>query len=651
MNKGFATIQLLIITFIFTAFVVSADKPKEMINTSIIANTSAQQNKLESTDTTLAHSSPTRSESVASTKTQTLQNRSALTPSAKSLKSARTQGYRSTEGLPTFWNQYADSIDAQLLSTENSKSNSAKQLNSRGVNNYPLSTNNPITQPVDVAAGGSGGTGITDGGTGGTGNAIDSHGGSGGTGHSGGAGGTGKAEGSIKGFGSVYVNGVKFDTRTAIIMVNGIETTEESLRAGMLVTVEGEVDESGLTGTATQVNFTYTLMGMIEDIDTQAQRIVVDGQTIIADDLTVFDRVKIEDLSIGDSIGISGLTDAKGNIVARYILRLAEAESSNSEGPRKVTLTGFVSGLDDINGVFYIGPQKVMYLDSQLEGFTDTVLNNGLPVYIEGTVDNTEADTVFAIYIENKRPATTIYLGEVLTISGIVTKQLDPYTFVVSDRTVLISSSTAYTRGTIDDIQLNTKLRVEGYLNENEELLVQRVVFPVVNNIYVDSYVSLDNFTIDWDKWVSFFEIGRKEVSLQNSKLPAIINNDTLMLDSSINNIRSFSLNDIEYGDLVTVHGRYENDKFIATRFERIDDKGQKKISVQGRVEQIWPSQIHVLGMLIYIYSDELTFLDGNNNPVSRDDFYLLAKPDTIVRAEGEVINGILKAERLTIIE
>ena len=53
----------------------------------------------------------------------------------------------------------------------------------------------------------------------------------------GGIGGTGITSGPINGFGSIIVNGVRFDVAQAEILFNGVAAVEQRLRPGMVVQV------------------------------------------------------------------------------------------------------------------------------------------------------------------------------------------------------------------------------------------------------------------------------------------------------------------------------------------------------------------------------------------------------------------------------
>ena len=69
--------------------------------------------------------------------------------------------------------------------------------------------------------------------------------------------------GTITGFGSVMVNGVRYDTSNATFLVDGQIATETSLAVGDVVIVRGSVDVGGATGSADNVIFD----DIVEDLE------------------------------------------------------------------------------------------------------------------------------------------------------------------------------------------------------------------------------------------------------------------------------------------------------------------------------------------------------------------------------------------------
>ena len=62
--------------------------------------------------------------------------------------------------------------------------------------------------------------------------------------------------GQITGFGSIYVNGIEFDTAGASYEVDdAVASDDDALAVGMVVKVEGSVNADGSTGTAFSVSY------------------------------------------------------------------------------------------------------------------------------------------------------------------------------------------------------------------------------------------------------------------------------------------------------------------------------------------------------------------------------------------------------------
>jgi hypothetical protein len=73
--------------------------------------------------------------------------------------------------------------------------------------------------------------------------------------------------GQITGFGSIYVNGIEFDTVGASYEVDdAVASDDDALAVGMVVKVEGSVNADGRTGTALKVEYDDDVEGVIEQL-------------------------------------------------------------------------------------------------------------------------------------------------------------------------------------------------------------------------------------------------------------------------------------------------------------------------------------------------------------------------------------------------
>ncbi|WP_455197312.1 DUF5666 domain-containing protein, partial [Kaarinaea lacus] len=87
--------------------------------------------------------------------------------------------------------------------------------------------------------------------------------------------------GEISGFGSIYVNGVRYNTDGATVYIDGNPSSEQSLAVGMVVTVEGSVNSDGLNGTAITVATRTEVEGLVLQNDVAGNGTInVMGQTV-----------------------------------------------------------------------------------------------------------------------------------------------------------------------------------------------------------------------------------------------------------------------------------------------------------------------------------------------------------------------------------
>ena len=157
----------------------------------------------------------------------------------------------------------------------------------------------------------------------------------GGGGGGGGGGGTPPSttlsNGEITGFGSIFLNGVEFNTDSATFIVDDVVLTgiDTSLfNVGMRVKIEGTVNADGVTGTANSVEFDDLLEGPVngvanQDADGLINTLTVLGIPVLVDkDGTSFLNTTYDELALtpdGMLLKISGFYDATNQLHAVYI--------------------------------------------------------------------------------------------------------------------------------------------------------------------------------------------------------------------------------------------------------------------------------------------------------------------------------------------
>ena len=173
-------------------------------------------------------------------------------------------------------------------------------------------------------------------------------------------------KGEITGFGSVIVNGVRYETSAAAITVDGEAGTEQDLSVGAVVTIRGQVDQSAATGTADSIVFDDNVEGTISAVDVGAGTAIVLGQTVRISLDTLFEgdiaSPDISALSPGDAVEVSGFEQADGSIEATLV-RVKPV-------PDRLEVTGVAAAVDTAAKTFRVGALVVDYATAMLEGFS-----------------------------------------------------------------------------------------------------------------------------------------------------------------------------------------------------------------------------------------------------------------------------------------
>lgn len=167
-------------------------------------------------------------------------------------------------------------------------------------------------------------------------------------------------EGTLGGFGSIYVNGVRFDESSATVLDDaGSTKTASALKLGMQVSVDsGTVDSATGTAKASQVRYGSLVLGPVSAVDAAAGTLTVLGQAVTTSSSTVFGDTLAAGLSAvaaGAVVEVHGLPDsATGTLLATRI-------ESPSTTPTSYKLRGTVSGLDTTAKTFQIGAAAISY--------------------------------------------------------------------------------------------------------------------------------------------------------------------------------------------------------------------------------------------------------------------------------------------------
>lgn len=278
------------------------------------------------------------------------------------------------------------------------------------------------------------------------------------------------AIGEITALDSATINGIRYDTNAANVLVNGQPAIAGDLKPGQIVALEGEVNFSTATGTADEIRYVASVIGPVENVDATLGRLIVMGQTVLVDADTVLgpdiDPDTYAGLSAGTTAQVSGFRNADGDILATRIE--AGATSANAQ------LIGTVTGLDLASMSFSIGRLIVDYGSATLIDLPLGMPANGLPVFVRGSLTDgiLIVDEISGDIYQAAAPDIRGHFG------GVVTRFASLTDFSLNGLDVTTSANTRYVNGASADLQANAEITIDGQTSaDGKSMLAYLVTF------------------------------------------------------------------------------------------------------------------------------------------------------------------------------
>jgi hypothetical protein len=283
----------------------------------------------------------------------------------------------------------------------------------------------------------------------------------------GGIGGTGIiSQGEIAAFGSIVVNGTRFDTSNATLIVNGEEIgvgdniIQTNLDIGRVVTVEGPGRENEIEAVASRVIYSNNVQGPVERIsrfDRTTKELVVLGQSIIVNTLTKFKETSIDTITRNDVVEVSGFRDNTGAIWATFLERTGAFTPDIF-----YEVNGFVKNLDASLQTFRINDLTVDYSLADTSDLPGGVPADGLQVEVEGTLNATVGE-MLARKIEPGDEFVAEDADEI-EVMGFVTSIVTISEFTLGNQVVAVEEGAVIVDGELTDIAPGVKLEAAGTL-------------------------------------------------------------------------------------------------------------------------------------------------------------------------------------------
>ncbi|MFT4764071.1 MAG: hypothetical protein ACI9OH_001164 [Oleispira sp.] len=280
--------------------------------------------------------------------------------------------------------------------------------------------------------------------------------------------------GSIDGFGSVIVNGVRYNTDNANFSVNESAGIQADLKVGQVITLLGNA--SGNNGIASNIIYERDLKGPITAVD--GDNFTVLGQTVLTNKLTVYKGLTLP-LIVGSSVEISGYISGE-TLIASYV-------ELNDNSDSEVELRGVIADLNEAAGTFNIRGQQVSYnstTELDLEGET---LANDLRVEVEGDLN---AELVL-IANEIESDEEIFEKDTELELVGITSSfDLEAQTFTVNGTQVSWNSSTDFDGLNAVSLKDGIQIEVEGSVNAEGVLVAEDIKINDDTSISIEATIT-----------------------------------------------------------------------------------------------------------------------------------------------------------------
>ena len=289
----------------------------------------------------------------------------------------------------------------------------------------------------------------------------------------GGSSGTGVSTGAITGFGSVIMNGAHYLTdsqvapgfvtmKTFMGMDNSSMMDRNLFRVGMVVTIQHGANDNN----AQQIEYQDNLQGPIAARNSGAENTVtILGQTVVVGDAAVFASLNLNEIA-----EVSGYVDSTGRIRASYIAMVPCSMMMGMCTASEFEVKGYVSGLSSSG--FRLGPLSGGTGTTVAVSYAPAVgaaLGDGMYVQIVTPDALPVSGVITATRIQQLSPRTVFPEKAMVDLEGLVTAPSSgsgsALSFTLEGKRVRTDGNTQFTGGTAANIQPDVRMQVQGTEN------------------------------------------------------------------------------------------------------------------------------------------------------------------------------------------
>lgn len=383
------------------------------------------------------------------------------------------------------------------------------------------------------------------------------------------------ATGPVTSFGSVYVNGERFITRSADITINGASASESDLAAGMVIEISGIAGPDTGEFTAQTVSYARNLLGevsAIEIVDADTRVLTLLGQTLTITSDLVFENTTFEQIAVDDLLDISGLMSSTGALQPTRIEKLTAAGTLEVEGK--------VANLQSDVDQFMLQSLVIDYSQASFVNGTLGQLTDDLVVKLQGSLTQ---DGIFVASQVRFNPNTsTLPANTVIFVEGIIENFSSVASFDVAGH-VINGSTAAIERGSVNQLQNGVRVTLQGRVNAAGVVQANLIRLQMASQSKVRGSIESINAQAG-----EFTVLG---TTFSSDQL-------TAFEDKSSQANRFINFSQLAVGDYVEVFGRLLEGEWIALRIKRLNSDGA--IALSGPVNNIESDTLfYVMGVQV----------------------------------------------------
>jgi hypothetical protein len=452
---------------------------------------------------------------------------------------------------------------------------------------------------------------------------------------SGGIGGSGVTIGTVTDYGSIFVNGIEYDTQQADVFVEnkfmgtGDAAAKAHIHLGQQVVVDGTYSSEN-AGRAETIEAFIRILGPvlgIEQVTPTLLALNVMGQQVYADSQTHWSGASAVDVGLGQLLAVSGLVAPDGAIQAGHI----SIEAPHIDAGTIVSLKGEVQQLDLNASTFFINDLGVDY--TKAENGPDQ-LENGVMVSVSGTYDGGMLVATSLTSFETDNVAAADHFS----IEGFLDAHPDTEDWQMGPYRIRLDKLTVLQGLEPEEMDVGLRIQISGRL-DNHILQAQRIVYSVPVKIEGTIQMKGSDLTLTLK--------GLGGASIQFNPLTKIHGQ-----------IDSFAA--LEPDDHIRLHGFFSQElNLLDIRhcFVPPPSVPAQRMLLQGPMSGVDASHVAIAGLSIDTTTGiaaDAQFLDENGAVLDRDAFFnrLSTAADTIfLRASGELQGDVAVFNQISILQ